>query len=94
MRRGRLEVEVDGRLVRELGPGAILGELALLTGEPRSASVRARRDSTVLEVPRDAFEDLLATDPTASRLVLTQVAEQLRTAGGPATEDRSPPSRR
>ncbi|WP_191908024.1 MDR family MFS transporter/patatin-like phospholipase family protein [Nocardioides cynanchi] len=83
VRRGRLEVAVDGRLVRELGPGEVLGELALLTGEPRSASVRARRDSTVLEVPRAAFDDLLATDPTASRTVLTQVAQRLRTAGGP-----------
>jgi NTE family protein len=84
VRRGRLEVEVDGRLVRELGPGEVLGELALLTGEQRSAGVRARRDSTVLEVPREAFDELLDTDPTASRVVLTQVAERLRTAGGPS----------
>jgi NTE family protein len=88
VRRGRLEVEVDDRLVRELGPGEVLGELALLTGEQRSASVRARRDSTVLEVPREAFDDLLATDTTASRVVLTQVAERLRTAGGPAEKTR------
>jgi len=88
VRQGRLEVEVDGRLVRELGPGAILGELALLTGEQRSAGIRARRDSTVLELPRDAFDDLLATDATASRLVLTQVAQQLRTAGASAEKVR------
>jgi NTE family protein len=88
VRRGRLEVEVNGRLVRELGPGEVLGELALLTGERRSASVRARRDSTVLEVPREAFDDLLATDATASRVVLTQVAERLRTAGGPTQKAR------
>jgi NTE family protein len=88
VRRGRLEVEVDGRLVRELGPGEVLGELALLTGEPRSASVRARRDSTVLEVPREAFDDLLSTDPIASRTVLGQVAERLRTAGGPEQKTR------
>ena len=88
VRRGRLEVEVGGRAVRELGPGEVLGELALLTGEARSASVRARRDSTVVEVPRTAFEDLLATDPVASRMVLTQVAERLRTAGGPPRRPR------
>ncbi|WP_223164131.1 MFS transporter [Nocardioides mesophilus] len=85
VRRGRLEVHVDGRSVRELGAGAVLGELALLTGENRSASVRARRDSVVLEIPREAFEELLTTDPTASRVVLAQVAEQLRTAGAPTT---------
>jgi EmrB/QacA subfamily drug resistance transporter len=86
VRSGRLEVEVGGRVVRELGPGAVLGELALLTGEPRSAGVRARRDSSVLEVPRDAFDEMLGSDPVATRVVLGQVAERLRTAGGGGAE--------
>ncbi len=81
VRRGRLEVSVGGRLVRELGPGDVLGELALITGERRSASVRARRDSTVLEVPRAALQEVLATDLSASRFVLAQVVERLRTSG-------------
>lgn len=88
--RGRLEVEVGGQLVREVGPGAVIGELALLTGEHRSAGVRARRDSTLLEVPRQAFEDLLTDDPVASRFVLTQVAERLRTSGAPSGAERPP----
>ena len=46
--------------------------------------MRARRDSLVLEVPRDAFDELLGSDPVATRVVLGQVAEQLRTAGGAA----------
>ena len=84
VRAGRLEVDVAGRLVRELGPGEVLGEMALLTGEVRSASVRARRDTTVLELPRTAFDELLSSDPAAARVVLTQVAERLRTVGGEA----------
>ena len=83
VRRGRLEVEVAGRVVRELGAGEVIGEIALLTGERRSAAVRARRDSTVLEIPREAFEAMLDTDPGAARVVLGQVADRLRTAGGP-----------
>lgn len=83
VRRGRLEVEVAGRVVRELGAGEVIGEIALLTGEQRSAAVRARRDSTVIEIPRDAFETMLHTDPGATRVVLRQVADRLRTAGGP-----------
>ncbi len=90
VRRGRLEIEVDTTIVRELGPGEVIGELALLTGEPRSAGVRARRDSTVLEIPRTTFEEVLATDAVASRTVLTQVAERLRTAGGPTPGTRAP----
>ena len=83
VRRGRLEVEVGGRVARELGSGEVIGEIALLTGEPRSAAVRARRDSTVLEIPRDAFESMLERDPAAARIVLSQVADRLRTAGSP-----------
>ena len=82
VRTGRLEVLVDDTVVRELGPGQVLGELALLTGEQRSATVRARRDTTLVEIPRAALEDVLATDPSAARFVLGQVAERLRTAGG------------
>ena len=91
VRTGRLEVLVDGAVVRELGPGQVLGELALLSGEPRSATVRARRDTTLTEIPRDAFEDVLTTDPVAARFVLGQVADRLRTAGGPAA---APPPER
>lgn len=88
VRRGRLEVDIDGRLVRELGPGEVVGEMALLTGVQRSAGVKARRDSTVLELPRDAFDDLLSSDPAASRVVLTQVAERLRTVGDRSSRHR------
>lgn len=91
VQRGRLEVLVGGRSVREVGPGEVLGELALLTGESRSATVRARRDSTVLELPRAAVEEVLATDATASRFLLGQVAERLRTA---APTDTLPPPER
>jgi len=91
VRTGRLEVLVGGAVVRELGPGQVLGELALLTGEARSATVRARRDTTLTEIPRGAFEDVLATDALASRFVLGQVAERLRTAGG--TTAPPPPER-
>jgi NTE family protein len=81
VRTGRLEVLVGDTIVRELGAGQVLGELALLSGEPRSATVRARRDTTLTEIPRDAFESVLETDPSAARFVLGQVAERLRTVG-------------
>ena len=84
LRSGRLEVLVDGRVVRELGPGEVIGEIALITGEPRSATVRARRDASVVELPREAFDDLMNTDVAATKAVMTQLAERLRTAGGPA----------
>jgi NTE family protein len=91
LRSGRLEVVLGDEVVRALGPGSVIGELSLLTGEPRSAGARARRDATLLEVPRDAFNSVLDSDAAAGRVVLTQVAEQLRTAATP--QPSLPPAR-
>jgi EmrB/QacA subfamily drug resistance transporter len=90
LRTGRLEVLIGGNPVRELGPGAVLGELAVLTGEARSATVRARRDATLLEVTAADFTTLLDGDPSASRAVATQLAERVRT---PAPAADRPPAR-
>ncbi|MGY2874243.1 NTE family protein [Marmoricola sp. URHA0025 HA25] len=88
---GRLDVVVDGDAVRELGPGAELGELALLTGGRRSGSVRARRDSTLLALSQSVFRSTLETSATTAIAVATALAEALVTArpqeppaGGPA----------
>jgi EmrB/QacA subfamily drug resistance transporter len=84
VKEGRLEVIVGGSVVRQLGGGAVIGELALLTGGTRSASIRARRDSHLLRVSHAAFMSSVGQD-TAALTALSQVlAEQLQT-GGPAT---------
>jgi len=76
---GRLDVLIDDESVRELGGGAIVGELALLAGEPtRSASVQARRDTTLREVDRAAFERVLSAQPSASLALASGLAVQLR----------------
>jgi EmrB/QacA subfamily drug resistance transporter len=75
---GRLEVVAEGTVLRELGAGAILGELGLLTGETRSASVRAHRDSRLLRVSREDFVAALGSDPQAPMAVARALAEQLQ----------------
>ncbi|HET7902595.1 MAG TPA: DHA2 family efflux MFS transporter permease subunit, partial [Candidatus Nanopelagicales bacterium] len=79
---GRLEVETGGRTVRELGAGAVLGELALLTGGTRSASVKARRDSRLLRVSQEHFRTAVGEDTNALSALSGVLAEQL--ADGPA----------
>ncbi len=75
---GRLRVSVAGarggrRVVAELGRGESVGEMALLTGERRSARVEAIRDSMLLALSRAAFERVVEQYPR----VMTQLARQL-----------------
>jgi predicted acylesterase/phospholipase RssA/MFS family permease/CRP-like cAMP-binding protein len=56
VRSGRLRVVQDGRAVNELGRGAVIGELGLLTGAPRSATVTAIRDSALVRLSREQFD--------------------------------------
>ncbi len=67
--RGRLQVWVEpegrddaqeARMVGEVTPGDSVGEIGLLTGSARSASIRAIRDSQLVKMDRDAFEEFAA----------------------------------
>ena len=63
---GVLAVEIDGEEVAEIGPGAIVGERALLEGGTRTATLSARTRSRVAVIPgelidRQELEDLAAT---------------------------------
>jgi CRP-like cAMP-binding protein len=53
--------------VATLGPGDIFGEMSLMTGARRSATVTAARKLTALEITKAAFEALLASDPDLIR---------------------------
>src|SRR5919108_1346302 len=53
---GVLAVEIDGQLVTEVGPGAILGEMALLEGGRRTATLRAVTPCRVAVVPGDRLD--------------------------------------
>ncbi len=81
---GRLEVLIERPepvLVRILDRGSAVGELALLTGTPRSASVRARRDSELLELTLEDFRDLIRSQAFAGEL-LRALGEQLQASRG------------
>jgi lysophospholipid hydrolase len=85
---GRLRVDVtstDGqqRTVSELGRGQYVGELAVLTGEVRSATVVAIRDSDVVLLAKSAFDRLLAQYPQVMMQITRVVIERLRNATNP-----------
>lgn len=84
LRAGRLEVLVSDEVVRELGPGSVVGELALLTGGTRSASIRARRDSILSEVSRAEFDAAMSQDARSYPALAGVLAGQLSDARPPA----------
>jgi CRP/FNR family transcriptional regulator, cyclic AMP receptor protein len=61
-----LSAEGDEMVLRILAPGEVFGELALLTGRPRSASVIAIEDTVTHTLERDAFLDFLQQRPAAA----------------------------
>ena len=80
--RGRAVVtksQIDGedRQIAVLGPPACVGEMAILDGSPRSATVRADGDCTVLRFPRDSFEELLHQDSLAAYKLIFEMAKVL-----------------
>lgn len=78
---GKLEVfvERDERhlVLTDAKPGTILGELAVLCGIPRSASVQAKENSTVLQWSDEAFRRLLLRDPSLSQRIFREALRTL-----------------
>ncbi len=64
--------------INTLGPGDYFGEMALLTDEPRSATVRAETDGELLRLDRRSFLKLLDDEPHAGRAIATALARRLR----------------
>jgi PPM family protein phosphatase len=63
MLRGKAEVLKGGTPVAEISAGQHFGEMALIDNAPRSATVRASQDSTLLSIDRDNFYGLMRKDP-------------------------------
>jgi len=73
--KGRVGIFVgtdDGRVVRvrSLGAHTTIGEMGLMTGRPRSATVRAEVASTLYELPLDAYRQITLQDPMLGQALL------------------------
>ena len=74
---GEVTVERDGATIAVRRDGDFVGELALVTGRPRTATVTATTDLKVLVIDRRSFDRLLRDVPTIAVKVLRAVAERL-----------------
>lgn len=75
---GSARVERDGQSLGERGPGEVLGEIALLDGGPRTATVTLSKASRLLVLARREFQTLLDEFPEIRLRILETVAGRLR----------------
>jgi CRP/FNR family transcriptional regulator, cyclic AMP receptor protein len=85
---GEAALAVPGGRTQTLGPGSTFGELSVLDGEPRSASVTATSRVVALRIPRPEFIAMLDQHGTVARKILVELSRRLRRAedaarGGP-----------
>jgi CRP-like cAMP-binding protein len=77
---GRARVDRNGRKVNELGPGDFLGEIALIDGRPRSATVTTEEPTRLLVLAHREFHSLLDDFPKIEGQVLQALADRVRQA--------------
>jgi len=94
--KGHVRVYVGGdggapeTTIAEVGPGACIGEMAVLDASPRSASVRALERTRALRVPGEGFKRLLGERPEMSEAIVAELVRRMR---GLVAQTASPGSR-
>lgn len=77
---GTAEVSRAGSSLRDLGPGDYFGEISMIDGKPRSATVSATSDLTTFAISHAHFADLLRNDAELASALLVNLCGRLREA--------------
>ena len=77
---GSATVSKDGRELRTLGPGDYFGEISMIDGRPRSATVTAQEPLKAMAIPHQDFEAVIDEDPEFARRLLKTLCARLREA--------------
>ena len=78
----------EERLLNVIGPGMFTGELSLMVKDSlRSASVRALGETSLLELHRDRFEQMIETQPAIALQVMKEVCERWKITDESASHD-------
>jgi CRP/FNR family cyclic AMP-dependent transcriptional regulator len=75
---GIARVTQRGRKINQLMPGDYFGEISLLDGGTRTASVNSDTPMTLLIIQRKAFRNLLAQEPAITLSLLAELAKMVR----------------
>ncbi len=74
---GEADVLRKGRVVNELGPGDFIGEIALVSGKPRTATVKTRGPARLLVLTAGGFRALMHDVPSIQDKVLAAITARL-----------------
>ena len=75
---GKVDIVSCGALIDTVGPGGIIGEMALIGGEPRSATALARTDCVLTPIDERRFESLVQQAPYFAVMVMRVLVDRLR----------------
>ena len=75
---GDVDIRVGDELVETVGPGGVVGEMAMIDGGARSASAVARTDSRVVRLDEKRFQFLVQQTPNFAVQVMRIMADRLR----------------
>jgi CRP-like cAMP-binding protein len=93
--RGQVDVSIDGTKVATLGAGSSFGEMAVIDGGPRAATITADGDVSALELSPNALLRLLDKEPTVASAMASELRARLASVGdriensGAGTADRA-----
>ena len=77
---GAVRVHVGEQHIRDIGPGGVVGDLAVLVPAPRSASVTSTAPTLLLRLRHKPFAELLEDRPEIARAVIATLARLLQSA--------------
>lgn len=79
---GSVEIRLHGKVVEQIAPGGVFGEMALIDGQPRSAAAIATSDCTLAAIPEKRFLRLVEQTPHFALQIMRVVTERLRRRDG------------
>lgn len=89
---GNARVERGGQVLAHLSKDQFVGEMSLLDGKPRAATVIMETPGTILFISRDTFRSLLDTVPEFRETLLTVLCDRLRDLQAPTAQGTRRPA--